>query len=198
MPRRVPAPGNISEGSAGDSTSIILRWNRGKAVSLFYPLFSMVVIFLIVYMVTGRSSPHLWGGRVMGIWTSSISDLLAPTLATAVVGYIMLIHSYNRTEIRITDSELEVSIGPIPAWGSRTIQKSEIIQLFVREKSSDSSDENGPSRRTYYYELQWIDSHHKSRLLIGRLMAQEALFLEKRLEKILGLPDRSVKGEYLA
>lgn len=198
MTRRIPAPGNVSETSDGDSTLIFLRWNRGKTVNLFWPLFWMIVIFLVVHAVFDRTSPHLWGERILGIWTSQISQLLVPTLATTIVGYMMLTQSYNRTEILITESELKISVRPIPAWGNQTIQISEISQLFVKERYSDSSEDNGPSRRTYYYELRWFDSRNKSRLLIGRLLAPEALYLEKRMEKILGITNQSVKGAFLA
>lgn len=115
-----------------------------------------------------------------------------------LIGYGLLLQFHNRTEILITESDLKISIRPIFAWGNMTLQKSEICQLFVHEKSIEKQDDQGFSRCSKFYELRWVDSQNKGRLLIGKLLAQEALYLEKRLEKLLGLSDQSVKGGFFA
>ncbi|MCX6877801.1 MAG: hypothetical protein NTW21_28915 [Verrucomicrobia bacterium] len=93
---------------------------------------------------------------------------------------------------------MQISIRPIPLWGSKTISKSAISRLFVREKTTEcSSNEWGPSQVRKSHELSWVDSQDNRRPLVKGLLSNEALYLEARLEKILGIKNQIVDGAYL-
>jgi hypothetical protein len=109
-----------------------------------------------------------------------------------VAGFLLIASFWNHTDILVTDSKLEVEIRPIPWRCKRTIALSEITQLFVREKVVNDSY----GRITRSYDVHWIDSRNQCHPLIRWLQVHEALYLENRLEQILGIEDQPVSGAY--
>ena len=122
----------------------------------------------------------------------AIIILSSPSVIAVGSGYGLLATFLNHTDILVAGSDLQIRVRPIPCTGNKTVQKSEITQLFVREKT----DKDSYGRITKSYEVHWIDARNRRRPLIGRLRNHEALYLERRLEELLGIEDQPVSGAY--
>jgi hypothetical protein len=99
----------------------------------------------------------------------------------------------NRARIRVEDSVLHVSVGPMPPRAQRSIPVSEIVQVFVREQP-----------RTFFtvrptplgYELCAVDRSGAVLPLVGSMLdLREARYLEDQIERHLGILDEPVPGE---
>ncbi len=192
MPKKIPVPGNISESSNGAGALVVYRWNRGTGGNLFL---AALWIFAFFYFCNPHSNlSSSFSGWIQGFW---MNLKWGPAVIGLLIGYGLLARFFNRTEILVTDSDVEISIRPIPFWRSKTISKSYISQMCVREKITDSStDDRGPTRATKSYELSWVDPQNNRHSLVKGLLSNEALYLEARLGKILGIKKQVVEGAY--
>ncbi|RYD37502.1 MAG: hypothetical protein EOP87_03380 [Verrucomicrobiaceae bacterium] len=107
--------------------------------------------------------------------------------------YALLAWSLNRIRILITPTEVVVRILPLPWTGNKTVRRADIIQLFVKEKTK--KDPYGEIVRNY--EVHLIDSHNRHRSLISRISSHQALYLERRLEELLGMARQRVGEAYI-
>ncbi len=99
----------------------------------------------------------------------------------------------NRTEITVGSGKMEIRTLPVPWRGNKRVRVADVSQIYVSEKVRNNSN-NGMSKR---YELHMIDRKNKQTPLIkGIDDAQEALFLERRLEELLKLESKPVAGAY--
>lgn len=105
--------------------------------------------------------------------------LLAAGVATLYAGLVLLV---NQLEIRASKVRIEVVNGPLPWPGSTTVSLSELEQLYVHEVSED------------HYRLTVIRRGRAVELLAmgdrGTLR-----FIERELERWLGIDDLPVEGE---
>ncbi len=98
----------------------------------------------------------------------------------------------NTTYIRIANNMLTVDHRPLPWWrGKKEFAVRDVEQLFVKEKIG------GKGSRTYrlYAKIRNNDLD-RSLLTIPNLSSEEALQLEKVLERQLHIKDQPIRGEY--
>ncbi len=190
--REIPVPASVTESPAGADTLIVCQWDRNPfKLGIFTLIWLSLLGFALfwIHEVLGKESLVDWI-RQHG-WMAIII-LSSPSVVAAGSGYGLLATFLNHTDIHIGGSDLKTRIRPIPYRGNRNVPKTEIAQLFVREKKSKDSYGNVTKR----YEVHWIDPRGKRRPLIGRLRCHEALYLERRLEELLGIDDQFVRDAF--
>jgi hypothetical protein len=186
----IPVPESVEESQTGSGTLVVRQWSRNReALVIFAVVFLGFLVFVIGDAMIGSDALRGWIRE--SHWIMSIL-LSGPALLVFAAGYGLAAATFNHTDILVTASDLEVRIRPVPWPGDRTISKAEIGQLFVREKVN--KDSYGRISRSY--EIHWIDLHDRRRPLVRGLRVHEALYLEARLEEILGIEDQPVSGAY--
>ena len=192
MWRTIPVPDTISEQPSGDEMLIVCQWDRNPIrLGSFTVIWLSLVGFAIcwIHEVLGSESFVDW---IQQHGWMAIIILSSPSVIAVGSGYGLLATFLNHTDILVAASDLKITVRPIPCTGNRTVAKSEITQLFVREKTNKDSY----GRITKSYEVHWIDALNQRRPLIGRLRNHEALYLERRLEELLGIDDQFVRGGF--
>jgi len=122
--------------------------------------------------------------------------LLFPVLHLAVgvaITYGVITTLVNSTTIDVNDRELAIKHGPLWFPGNKTLPALDIQQLYCKQKISRTK--NGTSVR---YEVHAVTNDGKDHKLLGGLNQQNhALYVEQQVERVLGLKDEAVAGEYL-
>jgi hypothetical protein len=186
----IPVPESVVESQTGSGTLITCQWDRNRVLlGIFAIAFVGFVGFVIGEAMFGSNALSRLIREGHWIMTTFLS---IPAMLVGAAGYGLIAAFFNHTDIHVTASQLEIRFRPIPWRSERIISKSEIIQLFVREKVN--KDTYG--RISKSYEIHWIDSRNQRRPLVRGLRVQEALYLENRLEEILGIEDQPVSGAY--
>ncbi len=186
----IPVPESVVESQTGSGTLVVCQWDRKRVLlGIFAVAFLGFLPFLIGDAMFG--SDAICRSIRASNWITTIF-VFSPALLMVAAGYVLITALFNHTDIHVTASELKIKIRPIPWYGNRTIAKSEIVQLFVREKVNE--DSYGQISKNY--EIHWIDSRNQRRPLVRGLRVHEAIYLENRLEEILGIEDQPVSGAY--
>ncbi len=186
----IPVPESIVESRTGSGTLVVCQWERNW---VSFGILSVAFIGFLGFVI----GEAMFGNNALcqlireSHWILKIL-LCSPALLVVAAGCAVTASLFNHTDIHITASDLEIKIRPIPWRRMRTIAKSEIAQLFVREKVNKDSY----GRISKSYDVHWIDSHNQRRPLVRWLRVHEALYLENRLEEILGIEDQPVSGAY--
>jgi len=178
----VPLPQRVTlEDTLGGGIVIRRRWFQGSFV--FLAVFCTIWFgFLAVwYTVTLKSgAPILFS--------------LFPVVHVVVglfLGYFTLAGFLNTTTIAAGDEKLAVRHGPIPWRGVPELAASRITQLYCKERIH-----RGKNSSTTSYEVWAALDEGQPRKLVSRLSEPEqALFIEQRIEKALGLADRPMPAE---
>ena len=98
----------------------------------------------------------------------------------------------NRTRIRVARDLLRVTTRPLPFFNDRTVPSSSLKQLYAKERIR-SGGEGGSSAS---YEVHAILRDGRNMKLVSGLESSEqALFLERKIEKYLGIENLPVRGE---
>jgi len=158
---------------------ITRRWFRWSLL----PLLGFCVIwdgFLIV-----------WYGNVLTGNAPLIAGLF-PLLHVAVgVGltYSCLAGLFNRTVIRVAGGRLTVRHGPIPWIGNRDVPTDELRQLYTEQVVSSGKSQ------TVRYNVHAIVAVGPTLSIVSKLEEQaQALYIEKEIERHLGIEDQRVPG----
>ncbi|MCC7373730.1 MAG: hypothetical protein IT581_03670 [Verrucomicrobiales bacterium] len=156
--------------------------------------FTPAVLFLVFFCVIWDGFLVFWYGIALTTRAPLIMSLF-PLLHVAVgVGltYSTLATLFNTTRVSLNWKALSIAHSPIPWPGHRSIPREEIGQLYCRRVVSQNRNQGGTSR----YEVWMSDTNGKSRKILGAgLDEQQALFLEQKIERSLGITDRPVAGE---
>ena len=105
--------------------------------------------------------------------------------------YAVLCGFLNTTTIERSGYEIRLTNGPIPTLGNRRISVHDIVQLFC-ERTQSKSRNNG-TQETYTLLAVMRDG---SRIkLLSNKSAGHVKFLEREIERRLGLKDQPVAGE---
>lgn len=119
---------------------------------------------------------------------------LFPLIHVAVgagVSYLTAALFVNRTTIRVGAQQITVRHHPLPWPGEKELPRRELQQLFCKEKVN--SGKNGV---TYSYDVvALLAGEKRSDLVTGLDEPNQALFIEQRIERQLGIIDKPVKGE---
>lgn len=115
--------------------------------------------------------------------------------------YLAVVRTVNKRRIRVDRSSLQVAQGPMPWPGARTIDASDIEQLFATEHETRSESGEQDSKEIHiskHYRLS-ANTRSKGRVTIlgGLRDPLQALWLEQEIEQVLGLSDRRVAGEHV-
>ncbi|MCP4542601.1 MAG: hypothetical protein GY832_36225 [Chloroflexi bacterium] len=163
-----------------DGLEIVRRW------------FSIQTVFLTFFVVFWDGFLVFW--YTQAINTSNIMMLVFPLLHVAIgVGltYYVLASYVNRTYIRVNHSFLSIQHAPLPFPGNRTVDASDIKQVYSKENISRSRRSNSVT-----YEVHALTRNGRNLKLLSRLPnSEQALFIEQEIERFLRIQDVPVRGE---
>jgi hypothetical protein len=196
--RRLPVPLPeglaIVEDAGGDREPESYRQDAAEAGKLVISRrwFSSQLFFMAFFCLAWDSFLVFWyahAGR------AGLIAILFPVAHVAVgVGltYRTIAGFVNRTWIVADHGTLTIRHTPLPWLGNRTLPAEDIEQLVCKEVVTRGSDD---SSTTYTLAAVMKDGRQVD-LLKGLPQADQALFLEQRLEDRLGIVDVPVGGEY--
>jgi hypothetical protein len=123
-------------------------------------------------------------------------QMLFPLIHVAaglVLGYVVLALFKNSTKIIMSYQDIEVKTGPIPFPfpKNKTLPRSSIDQIFCVE--SITHGKHGP-RHSYPIKVRYRDGSVQE-LLKGINKHEHAVWIEREIEKYLGIRDEKVDGE---
>lgn len=138
----------------------------------------------------------LWCGMLLYMISQMPKEMIPLTFFHAGVGlfifYKGLSNILNKTIVTCTNQELTIKAAPLPNFGNKKINSSDIQQLYFTEKIS-----RGKNGTTISYQLHMLDLNNKSKRLIRNLETPEvARFLEQKLEKFYKIKNIEVAGEF--
>lgn len=176
--------------------------NTGTGIEITRKWFSVLHIFTGIFAL-------VWCGFLF-FWYSILGSIAAPGEETSnfllifylfplihvAVGVYLLYYSlcgfFNKTTISVDWENLRIKHHPLPWRGNRTIPRSDIKQLYV--KRQESRTRNGIS---VTYDINLITHSGSDIKLVKGLTADEqALFIEREVEKYLHIENVPVRGEY--
>ena len=158
------------------------------------------VALLVVFVGVGALADWEWrGGQVRREWSHiekrPVARNVPSTSGAGVMGivlgslgfYISLARALNRTRIEVKSGRLVVTHAPVPWRGVRELPRADIAQIHCEEVG-----------RFKTYSV-YVSTRGDSKLLVCEDLPtwKEALFVERRLERALGIADRKVDGEML-
>jgi len=177
----VALPSGMSTEQQGSDLVIKRRWFGGPAVFLlFFCLFwDGILIFGFGFAGRGQrglnpllfAMPHFYIGIALTYYTLCLL--------------------VNKTTFWINPSRVRIEVGPLPAFGNKTIPAEKIDQLYCRKVVG--------SKGSVSYRLMMISKEGKS-FAIGTNFQrrEEVVYLEQQIEAALEIADRLVEGEVTA
>ncbi|MBN1935440.1 MAG: hypothetical protein JW934_12300 [Anaerolineae bacterium] len=174
-------PNGMEMFNNGDSFAITRRW------------FSLSTIFLTVFAV-------FWDGFLACFYimlatpNTNPSVFLFPLIHVAIgVGltYYALAGYINKTHIYVDHSTISIRHAPLPSFGNKTIDASDIKQVYVKRHVSHSR--RGTS--VTFQVCALTHSEKNLKLLSGLSSDEQALFVEQEIEKFLRIENVPVRGE---
>lgn len=177
----VPLPPGLTVEERGGVISITRRW------------FSAIVFFLIPFCIAWDAFLVFWYSMAFSGGAPWI--MIVFPIAHVAVGigltYYVLATLLNRTVIFAGQGQLRIGHGPLPWRGGVDIAESDIKQLFCKMKASQGK--NGSS---VTYEVWAVMREGATRKLLNTGQSDDqALFIEQKLERVLGIKDGAVPGE---
>ena len=178
----VPMPPRVTCVDNGYETVITRRW------------FSHAVWFLLFFCIVWNSFLVFWYTMAFAgnaPWIFKVFPLIHVAVGVGL-SYAVLTMFFNRTVIIAGPQRFRIHHGPLPSFGNMQLEAGDVTQLYCKEKISHSR--KGGTSVSYELWAKMRDGAAKK--LIGSLMEdQQALFLEQRLEKAMGIQDRAVASE---
>jgi hypothetical protein len=161
------------------------KWNRAVG--------AIALVFGVGW--TAITANFLWGDEIS---TDGDIPWLAWVFISPFVGvglfifYVGLAYLLNITIISIGYDNVGIHHKPLPWKGNMDIYKHDLKQLYVKQHTHKSKH-----GERYSYSLNAIDRDNKDRLLLNILQnAEEAKWIEQKIEKFLKIEDKWVSGEY--
>ena len=106
--------------------------------------------------------------------------------------YFCVASFLNKTDISVDPSYLRVRHYPLPWFGSKQFRVHEITQLFCKEQITRTK--NGGTNVSYRVHLILADGREQT-LIAGLISDNQARYIEREIESVLGLKNLSVAGE---
>ena len=187
----IPMPKNLVVDEGMQSLQIVRKWSRGPAwFFLFFSGFwNSIVSVFVVAAASGMMKDEQGMGPGCFIWV-----FLTPFILVGLgTGYAALALLLNRTTIKVEGNELKVLNGPLRWPGTKTLDASQVSQLYCEEYVAYKQN-NSPQYR-FKVKAILLDGARVD-LIPGCEDAGQALYLEQLLERHLGIEDRPVKDEY--
>ncbi len=178
---QIGMPPNFTLTHEGPEFVLTRRWYTPAAwgLVLFCMVWDGIVGFFIV-MAWTHNGPL--GVKLFPLIHGSVGVLVTYLCAAMFV---------NRTTIRVDPQGVSVAHGPLPWPGAASFQRGELQQLFCEEKVT--STKNGVN---YTYNVVAIRRDNTRVPFVSSLdKPDQALFIEEKVEALLGIQDRPVAGE---
>ncbi len=177
MPSTRSLPSKMSIELLDDELLITRRWWSVVRLGLFG-----ITSFLLIF----------------GLFFSEIATplFLFNPLTWMVIGlnYFGLKGVVNKTVVQANPTHLTIKEGPLLYPRSKTIDIKDIAQLYVKKEVQGSG-----KNRSISYQLHLIHpGGEHDKILSNFATADQALYVEQETERLLGLEDTQVKGEYQA
>ena len=177
----VPLPPRLTCRETPMGTEISYRW------------FTPAVLFLLFFCIAWDSFLVFWYSIAFtqgAPWIMVIFPIAHVAIGVGL-SYFVAASIVNNTVIRVDGRTLSITHGPLPWRGSVSIPAETLDQLYC--KARVSSSRNGTSTS---YEVWTTLLNGTSRKLVSTgLDADQALFIEQKIERALGIKDRAVPGE---
>lgn len=181
-----PIPSNISETQDVQGKTLIREWKKGFMTLLPLTLFTLIWNGLLV----------VWYLIVLKADKISLMMVLVPLLHVSIgIGliYYLLCSYLNKTYFTVSHFDLTIRHRPMPFLGNKRIPVAQITQIFCMEKKMCNRNQ----REHISYVLCYLDPQGvKQSLFWGIEEGTEALYLERRLEALLGIKDKPVTDSY--
>jgi hypothetical protein len=176
------ADGDPYREAAVSRGSLTITWRWQHAVGIGFLLFALVWWAFLVFWVA---------------FAPGLMKLFATLHGAAgvVIVYVGLAMITNRTTVRVHGDVLEVDHRPLWWPGRLRMGVADIDQLYVVQRLRQRSNNQGP-RTTY--ELCALDRRGTQRKVMTLDEADQALYLEQRIEHHLGIVDVEVAGSVTA
>lgn len=118
-------------------------------------------------------------------------------LLSAALFYYALVRVFNKHCIRVDSARLQVTQGPLPWPGARKLDSRDVKQLFATEHKTKVENSDKRTRIRKYYRLS-ANTHGDGRVTILNGLGDplQVLWLEQEIERLLGISDKQVTGEY--
>lgn len=160
--------GDYRAGASSGSITITRRWLRAKHY-----------VLLLVLLAASLGVAFGWVRYGASVW------LGIATMFVISWTHILLSMFLNRTVIRAGGGRVEVTNGPIPTllYRNKSITSSELKQLYAARFGA-----------VFAVKAQLSDGSTQD-LVAPLVTAEQALFVEQQLERVLGLVDFDVPGE---
>jgi hypothetical protein len=180
-PPKLPTP-HWKHVRQGDVLHVFWRW--------YLPEVWCLVLLLLVLLATTVPAALGWREDSEG---GDKGYLILATLFLFLFGYPILVSFLNWTHIEASRRMgIRIRHGPLPWFISpRTVKTEEVRQLYGRQNKGQNGGQPSNVYELYVQRHEGPTSH-----LVGRsLSAKEVLFLERTLERHLGIMNRPVPGE---
>ena len=164
----------------------------GGGIRISWRWFTPAAVFLAFFAV-------VWNGFLIAFFGMAAASgapgvfFLFPLIHVAVgvgIGYFALASFLNTTTVSVGGGTVAVRHGPLPWFGNRVLTGREVDQLFCAQKVS-----HGKHGVSVTHEVNAVLKAGKRLTLLKGLQLDQALFVEQRLERQLGIKDRAVGGE---
>lgn len=178
----VPIPEKFKLSQERDTLVISWQWNK------------LIGVILLVFST-------FWFGILSVFYSQAFGPngelgMLAVTSLHSAVGlgliYYSICNFVNTTEVKVNRQQIQIRSFPLPFFFPRdkTVQSSELKQLFT--KRIVRRTKNGT--RVSFEVFAVTQTGHEKRILNGLENKQQALFIEKTIEKVLHIEDAPVHG----
>ncbi len=168
--------------------------HHGSHVEIVWKWFSWKIVGLTVFAI-------FWDGFLVNWYVNLVprtNDPMAfyfPLVHVAVgigITYYVVAGWCNRTRVLVGSGRLAVGHAPIPWFGNKEINASNLKQLYVQERITQSR--RGGSTCTY--EVRAVTQDGRNTKLVGGLeTSEQASSIEQEVEKRLGITDVPVAGQ---
>lgn len=163
-------------------------------LSITIKWFKWVAVFLLFFCFAWNS--FLFGFYSMGDTPWFVYAFTSVHLAVGIgLSYFTLALFINKTYVHVDRGQIKIQHAPLPWIGSKTIDATQITQLYVREVKNKGKK----GAVSYTYELRAKFQNGLSTVVVGSSVmddADVAHILEEKIEHYLGIDDQPVKGEH--
>ena len=164
-------------------------FDRGSHIEIVRKWFGWPILVQAVFAI-------LWNWLTFNDYSKgNQSEDLFLLLSVAVgigLTYATVAGWFNRTSIYVGLGKITVRHGPIPWFGNKELEASNIKQLHAEEKRGWS----GQGGTYVSYEVHAItNDERRTKLVSGLETKEQAMNIERKIEKYLGIEDVRVEGE---
>jgi predicted Zn finger-like uncharacterized protein len=178
----LPQPPEMRVEELGLDWNIHWRWFNASYFGLLIFCIAWDSFLIFWYRIAFTSSHAPWIMVVFPIGHVAVGIGLT---------YAVLCGFLNSTTVQRSGYELRVIIGPVPTFGNRRLSIHDIVLLFCER--SESKNRNNRMQETY--TLLAVTRDGKRIKLLSNKSAGHAKFLEREIERRLGLKNQPVAGE---